>query len=350
MAKKSPAKISSAQKAAADKQIRALQSEVKYDLRDFVIGYLVDQFRVDHFYIPDYQREYIWREHHRVRFIESVLLGLPIPMMFVAEIEDDGRLEIVDGAQRMQTLEAFMNNDLQLQRLKKLTKLNGFRFEDLPKSQQNKFRNKALRLVVLDDATSIETRKEIFNRINTSGEKASPSEIRRGAYEGPFMDFVEECTKSPLFKRLCPISKNYQKRKEPQELVLRFFAYSEQYMEFKHDVEKFLNSYLENNKNKFEKKRLKAEFDRMLKFVDKYFPYGMAKKDGWKSTPRVRFEAISVGVNLALRKNPDLVPPLVDWLDSKEFSVHTTSHATNSKPKLKGRVEYVRDQLLKGSK
>lgn len=338
--------ITAAKKKAADKQIRELQSEVKYDLRDFVIGYMVEQFQQDHFYIPDYQREYIWRDHHRWRFIESVLLGLPIPMMFVAEIEDDGRLEVVDGAQRMQTLEAFMNNDLELQNLEKLTKLNGFKFEDLPTGQQNKFRNKAMRIVVLDDSTTVATRKEIFNRINTSGEKAKPSEVRRGAYEGAFMDFIEDCSNSSLFRKLCPISESYRKRREPQELVLRFFAYSDRYKLFRHDVEKFLNKYVKDNKDQFERERLKQEFNRMLRFVDKYFPHGFPKKATFKTTPRVRFEAISIGVNLALRKQPELIPPPIDWLDSIEFKIHTTSHATNSRPKLQGRVEYVRDMLM----
>ena len=87
------------QKNAADREIKHRQREVKYDLRDFTVAFLVEQFRADVFYIPEYQRAFIWTNKHRCRFIESVLLGLPIPMMFVADMED-GRLEIVDGAQQ----------------------------------------------------------------------------------------------------------------------------------------------------------------------------------------------------------------------------------------------------------
>ena len=89
-----------------DSEIKAKQSEVKYDLRDFTVDYLVQQFQDDRFYVPPYQRKFIWSDKHRCRFIESIMLGLPIPMMFVADMED-GRLEIVDGAQRIQTLECF---------------------------------------------------------------------------------------------------------------------------------------------------------------------------------------------------------------------------------------------------
>ena len=86
----------------------------------------------------------------------------------------------------------------------------------------------------------------------------------------------------------------------------------------------------------------------MLDFVEKYFPYGFEKTKNAKSTPRVRFEAISVGVALALRKKPDLVPDSMEWLNSDQFKVHTTTHASNSPKRVSGRIEYVRDILLKG--
>jgi hypothetical protein len=60
----------------------------------------------------------------------------------------------------------------------------------------------------------------------------------------------------------------------------------------------------------------------------------------------VRFETLSVGVHIALQKKPNLVPPDIDWLDSKEFKVHTRTHASNSRPKVKARIEFVRDKLL----
>lgn len=341
-------KISPQRKKSAETQLKEMQTIVKYDIRDFVIGYLVEQFQQSHFFIPPYQREYIWHDHHRWTFIESILLGLPIPMMFVAEIEEDGRLEVVDGAQRINTLEAFVNNDLKLQKLQRLKKLNDFCFSDLSVTQQNKFRNKPVRIVVLDTTTTVETRKEIFRRVNTTGEKARPSEVRRGAFEGPFMSFIDKCSKNKLFKELCPVSENARLRREPQELVLRFFAYSDRYKSFKHDVEKFLDEYVIEHKNTFDEQRLKTEFDQTMRFVSKYFPHGFTKTDRTSTTPRVRFEAISVGVVLALRKNPTLIPEYPHWLESAEFRQHTTTHASNSRPKLKKRVEYVRDMLLNG--
>lgn len=331
----------------AEAQIREQQTETKYDLRDFTIDYIVQEFQNGLFFIPDYQREFIWPEKNRINFIESILLGLPIPMMFVADL-DDGRLEVVDGAQRMQTLEAFKNNDLRLSDLKYLDKLNNFSYSDLPISYQRKFDTKALRLVVLEDSTTLQRRQEIFNRINTSAIKAKPSEIRRGDFDSPFMQFITECSKDPLFVKLCPVSEQLVKRREREELVLRFFAYSDKYKSFRHDVGKFNDKYLKEHENSFDKERLEKEFKEMLSFVNRYIPSGFAKKKGFKSTPRVRFEALAVGVNLALREQPNLIPKSLNWLDSNEFKFHTTTHASNSGPKLRGRVEFVKNKLLKG--
>lgn len=91
---------------------------------------------------------------------------------------------------------------------------------------------------------------------------------------------------------------------------------------------------------------MKQRFKSMIQFVDKHFPYGFAKGKSAKTTPRVRFEAIAVGVHLALQANSKLVPGSFKWLESPEFKTHTTTHASNSGPKLRARVEYVRDQLL----
>ena len=124
-------KITVEMKEAAEVQIKELQKEINFDTKDYPIEVLVDKFRADDFYIPEYQRKFVWDVAKQVRFIESVLLGLPIPFMFFSDNED-GRCEIIDGAQRTQTLEAFLDNDLILSGLEKLTSLNGFSFSDLP--------------------------------------------------------------------------------------------------------------------------------------------------------------------------------------------------------------------------
>ena len=337
------------QKAIAEEQIRALREEIEYNTRDYSIDFIIQQFRENQFYIPDeYQRQYIWNDADKNRFVESILLGLPIPLMFFSDTED-GRCEIIDGAQRTQAMEEFMSGDLILSDLKKLTSLNGFSYNDIPAYFRKKFDKTNLRIIVLSDDTTLEIRQEIFNRINTTGREANPSEIRRGSFRGPFMDFLMECTKDGVFKEVCPISETMEKRYEQLELVIRFFAFLDHYQEFTHRVDSFLDEYIENTKSSFDRTAMKTEFDNMLCFVKTYFPYGFAKSERAKSTPRVRFEAISVGVALALREKPNLVPLSMDWLNSDAFKHHTTTHASNSLSRVSGRILYVKEQLLSGA-
>lgn len=344
-----PPAISAARRDAAEKQIRQIQREIRFDTRDFPVETIVSRFKNDSFSIPPYQREFIWNPQDQGQFIESVIMGLPIPMMFLAE-DEDGTFEIVDGAQRIQTLDAFLSGDLVLNGLTKLDELNGFRFDDLPETQRNKLTSRALRLVILDQETTDESRQDLFNRINKHGRTLVASERRRGAYEGKFIKFLEKCAEDKAFREVCPVSAGKKKRKEPLELVTRFFAYSERYLDFQHNVDEFLDDFVKENREIFDKSRFAAEFKHTMQFVQKHFPYGFAKSATAKTTPRVRFEALSVGVNLALRNKPDLVPqPVIAWLESKEFEQHTTTHASNSALRLQHRIEFVRDNLLKGA-
>ena len=339
--------VTSEMKKKVEEQIKNLRKEIDYTTRDYSIDFLVQKFREDEFYIPDeYQRQFIWDDDKKSLFIESVLLGLPIPLMFFSDTED-GRCEIIDGAQRTQSLEAFMSNDLELTNLKKLDSLLGFKYDDIPEYFKKKFDKTNIRVVVLSDETTLDIRQEIFTRINTSGVKANPIEVRRGQFmQTDFMKFIKECSEYDVFLKLCPLSETLKKRYEGQELVLRFFAYLNNYKKFEHRVDQFIDDYVESNKDTFNKDEYLKEFKRMLNFVDKNFPCGFAKNKNAKSTPRVRFESIAVGVALALRENEKLIVNNVDWIESNEFRIHTTSHASNSINRVTGRIEYVRDMLL----
>jgi hypothetical protein len=330
---------------AANEQIKELQKEIGFDTKDYPIEVLVKKFEDADLFIPSYQRQFIWSDTSRCNFIESILLGLPIPFMFFSD-NDDGRYEIIDGAQRTSTLEQFVNNDLTLTGLEKLSSLEGFTFLDLPVHYQRKFLGKTLRIIFLSEDTSIEVRKDIFKRINSGGVEANPIEIRRGTHAGEFMDFIASLCTEELFIKNCPISEKVKKRYEDEELILRFFAYFSNYKQFDHSVNEFIDSYVLSVKDSFDNEEMKALFTTMLKYVDKYFPNGFRKTPNAKSTPRVRFESISVGVALALNENPDIEPISMDWLSSDEFKKHTTTHASNSPARVSGRIEYVMNKLL----
>jgi hypothetical protein len=338
-------KLTAVQKDSAKKQLNMQKSNVKYDTKDYPVEVIVEKFAKNDFFVPDYQRQFIWRPADKSYFIESVLLGLPIPFMFWGECEDY-RFEIIDGVQRINTLVEFIGNKLKLTSLKKLTELNGFTFCDLDESQQRLLKNKTLRIIVLDSSTTDELRRDIFSRVNRSGIRATDAEFRRGTYPGKLTNFIDSCRQDNAFQSICPLSKKKEDRYEGFELILRFFAFVNDYRNCKHRVEGFLTDFLSKNQDTFDEKQYYKEFVSMCDFVAKYIPNGFASEHGTKKVPRVRFEAISVGVALALRQNPDLVPYSISWLESEDFKEKTTSDSSNNPGRLIDRVEYVRDSLL----
>lgn len=345
-----------------EEQITEEKKTVDFDTREFTIEFLVQKYcdKLDKdendIFVPDYQREFVWDEIRQSRLIESVTLGLPIPIIFLAE-DKNGRLEIVDGSQRIRTLAAFLTNELTLTGLDKLTLLNGVKFDDLPASRKRKLNNTAMRMIVLSETATEEVRNDLFERINRGSDLLRNMEKRKGIYRGPFNDFIyDECAKNPILARLSPLHKSVKNRQEYEELVLRFFALSDQYPNFKthqRGIGSILDEYLDEmnkNFNEGDKAKRLSDFERMLAFVEKNFSFGFAKGNA-SYVSRVYFEAISVGVHLALTADPSLVPPKVnvsEWMKDPYFhSLVSVERKTHTPKQMLSRIEYVRDRLLR---
>ena len=342
----------------AEAQIEENRKVVDYNIIEYPIEVIVKKYEGEadeesgkptkpEFYIPDYQREFTWDEKRRSKFIESVLIGLPIPFLFLAEVDDDeGRLEIVDGSQRIRTLTEFVSGNLILNDLSKLSLLNGVKFDQLPLARQRKFNRTTIRIIALSKKADEETRRDLFERINTGSQQLEDMEQRRGIMPGKFAAFIDRCAKHHLLHELAPLSDAYIKRREREEFALRFFAYAERYLDFDKSVKEFLDQFFKDKNVSFDESAMWAKYDSMLNFVKKFFPDGFRRKNH-KTAKRVRYEAIAVGVTLALQSNSDLKPPPTEhWSESSDFNDLTTSDASNSKPKIKKRIEYVQSQLL----
>lgn len=348
----------SEQPSRVDKQIEELQKITDYEIKEWPIGVLVEKFTngrdldESEIFIPDYQRDMVWTPKQQSRFIESILIKLPVPFIFAADVgqgDREGALEIIDGSQRIRTLDNFVSDKLQLVGLKKLTDAVGMRFSDLSKPRQMRFKRTTVRVIELTEKADEDARREMFDRLNSGGTRLTTMEVRRGVVDGPFMTFITECATNKQFKALVPLNERNAKRKEYEEFVLRYFAYLNNYQAFQKSVDDFLTEYLKSKNGNFleaDKHAMLEEFVGMLSFVAKHFPNGF-KRTGYNTVPRIRFEAIAVGASLALRDKTDLVPGDVgQWLDSNEFIKHTRSDASNSRPKLINRIHYVRDNLL----
>jgi uncharacterized protein with ParB-like and HNH nuclease domain len=127
--------ITADKKLAAEEEILNEQKIVDYDTREYPVEVIVQKYMQgieddeNELFIPNYQRDFTWSKKRQSKFIESVMLGLPIPYIFTADRGE--RIEIVDGSQRIRTLAAFLNNELTLESLEKLKSLDGFTYGNL---------------------------------------------------------------------------------------------------------------------------------------------------------------------------------------------------------------------------
>lgn len=153
------------------------------------------------YFVPEYQRNLAWNDEQKSQFIESLIVGLPIPFLFFYQ-DKDGRMEIVDGSQRMRSMRAFLKEDLRLRELVFVPELNGFSFDDLPQDRRNKLEDVTIRTIVLDTNTDPSTRAEMFARINRSGTSANEAEIRRGSLPGRATDLIKELAESSQFEEM----------------------------------------------------------------------------------------------------------------------------------------------------
>ena len=353
----------------AEKQIREYSRTVKFTVVEYSFEFIVQKLNDKRYYVPDYQRNLIWKPKDQSKFIESVLMGLPIPFVFFWQ-DDEGLMEIVDGSQRIRTIRDFMADKIRLRNLEALPAANGLVYSDLPRSRQFKFAESSLRVIMLDNTTDAITRTEMFTRINTGGTQANEAEVRRGSLPGPFTDLIISLSQSVKFVALTPISQALIDKREREELVTRFFAYLNSFIpdesngegdipDYKEEPRLFYFAYVQQaNKQVAEEietdgesatlTAMRSEFEQMLQFVEAASPNGFTKSDTGKQVPRVRFESIAVGSALALRADPALIQRninLIPLLESDAFKDATKSDAANVKSKLLGRIKLVRDWL-----
>lgn len=351
-------KPSEAEIAAAEAQIVDTSKRIDFYITEYSVELLATKMRSGEFVVPTYQRAYTWEHPRKSRFLESLIMQLPIPFLFFWESPETGKLEVVDGSQRLRTIEEFVLGDLHLGDLEQLSLLSGLRFADLPESRQRKIKNRSIRGIVLNEHADEQSRFDLFDRINTGSKTANTAEVRRGALAGPFMTLVVELSADAELADLAPVSPKLEKEREREELVTRFFAYSDGLDGYKDRVAPFLYSYVKKMNSRFAAEPELSDFYRgrfhdTIRFIARVFPYGFRRKPNGTATPRTRFEAIAIGSYLALTERPEVAYCAIDvtaWLESPGFRAVTGSDGANAISRLQGRMHFVRDRLLEAAK
>ena len=183
---------------------------------------------------PKFQRRDAWNDSKKSRFIESLIYGLPIPQIVLAESPNvKGKYIVVDGKQRLITIKQFCSKDASSSKFTKLIKLKNDKLNDLSfkeledehKSYFNNFINQSIRSVIIKNWPSETFLYTIFYRLNTGSLSLSPQELRRALKPGEFMDFVDEYSgSSKEIQKLLKL-KVQDYRMRDMDLVIRYFAF-----------------------------------------------------------------------------------------------------------------------------
>jgi len=171
---------------------------------------------------PEFQRLQVWDNSKSSRLIESVLLEVPIPVIYLSE-ESDGKYSVIDGQQRLNAFIKFLENNLKLSGLTILTELNGKRFQDIPKNFQDKFESATIRIIEIRKESDPDVKFEIFERLNTGAVQLNAQELRNCVYRGKYNELIRELAEDKDFQFLLGLEGPHY-RMQDRELILRFFA------------------------------------------------------------------------------------------------------------------------------
>ena len=278
---------------------------------------------------PEMQRRYVWQRLEASRFIDSILLGLPVPSIFLAKTEDEKRL-IVDGYQRIMTVYDYVKRGIfggdgksfALANTESINeKWRGKTFAELKPDEQRKIRNSPIHAIVFEqkepkDDTGM---YQIFERINTSGRSLKPQEIRNCVYHGRFNKFLLELNKDIEWRKVWG-NEELDSRMSDVELVLRAFAFSDlksrpEITKNQISLAKFLNNYMKAG-NEFDEDHLgdmSASFSRNMKFIysklgDNAFRNGKLKNGEFSFAKKINpaiMDSVYVATDYWKNKYPD---------------------------------------------
>lgn len=335
--------------------------------------------------VPDFQRDFVWKFNVACRLIDSVLLNLPIPGIFVCRriIEGEEKYYLIDGLQRITTLEQFKNKqfiskELNIKREFKITLKNSDwyqkTFDTLSYIDKENFLDYSIGLTVFEiseknEAKNLNAMFEIFERINTGSEKLSSQEIRNAIYPGDFLELLKKGISS--FDKLVESDEKAHKRKKDQELILRLTAYYYVYKQFSNNEQcmikggpaissskiETLNNFLYySNQHKIDYEIYYDKVIKALNILANFNPsaFYTLKRDG-KEIGNTVHEVFSEAIVIAVIENNydiNIPPKKLDSWKIENWNTDTFKpfiESTTNKGSIMSRVKCLRELLMNGN-
>ena len=326
---------------------------------------LISRYDENELVKPELQRNYVWDKTEASRFIDSILLGLPVPSIFLAKTKDE-KLLIIDGYQRLMTVRDYVkgifSKDKSVFKLSRSEKIHerwkGKAFGELTEDEQRKIRNTTIHAIIFmqqhpsNGDTSL---FQVFERINSSGRTLLPQEIRNCVYQGPINSLLFELNANKKWRELWGAT-SPDERMRDLEYILRFFALSDdgilksEKAPARISLKKYLNQYMDSVNRPEVVASLKSRFEAGIDFAYQHFGTGsfhnMSPTETGKLVPRFSptvFDSVLISIDVAIRcglaaKNKDVLEgKRLDMLKDLEYQKLLTKE-TMRVPNIRKRV------------
>lgn len=354
-----------------EEEIQNARNNLSADRLDMSFGEIISTYEREELIInPNFQRLFRWSNEQQTKFIESLILGIPVPPIFVAEVadgKDEGKWELVDGLQRVSTVLSFFGalknlpdkNNWSLGEGKLVKAWKGNQLKDIHLKYQLNIRRSVCRIEILRwNRHSIDMRYELFTRLNTLGTSLSEQELRNCIFRpqsDKFSDLLKKLANKKELEDLVEPTEGQQEQLYLEELVLRFFAFydtikNKPHAEIKDSVSSYLDHYMDRvtKDNSFNYQWAEL-FHRSIKLLAPLgrdvFRGGKERKRGPFSTSC--YDVITVGVALnidcyeKLSQN-DLQKKLEEAKQHKDFKKIVSSQQRVAK-----RIEFIKEFFVK---
>ncbi|MDD5007250.1 MAG: DUF262 domain-containing protein [Syntrophorhabdaceae bacterium] len=339
------------------KQKELVTSVVDYNLN--TLSQLVKDGTID--LSPKYQRRFRWDSQRQSKLIESFLMNVPVPPVFLNE-DIYGKYSVIDGKQRLIAITDFFSGKLELKGLEIFSDINNMTIDLLPKRLQSIIKTRpTLRAIIILHQSDVDVKFEVFKRLNTGGVNLNPQEIRNSTYPGLLNDLILELSENKLFHQLLGIkNKNksvlYQEMRDA-EFVLRYFTFKDVWLNFKGSMKRLMDKYMEEHQYASPENiaELRADFFNTIDVVknafgDFAFQRWIPEKQAWRGQilaslyDAEMFAARGLAPAAVAQKQERIVMGLKEAFLDEEFR-KSISAATNNIGNFRTRVSKLTSML-----